>query len=552
MDLRYVARAGLLPELSRQTYDSLWKATREAVLNSVDAGAGRIEVDLSRVISEGVLEVVDDGAGMTLPDFCERFMSLGGSGRFGDDTRFGRIGIGSLALLQYGHAAVIESKVRGARTFMRARICHPWDLGVDQRQETLSDLPAGTAEEVSYDGDAEEHFTRVRLEDVNEHVAAVVSDPTKFYSYCDRLQRVLPLPLAGSRLLECLRESDHPTVDALEVHVAAWSAPVVVHSPWQRNITLLRRTFGEDAVGTEEWTGPPQAIHKSITVRADGERRRVTIIGYLLTQRRALTTWSGITARVQNVAVEEQTFFDVTADPGFRKYVSGEVWILGDVSRERLINIDRSSFNREAADYKAIRRYMSECVVEFKNTRVQRIQRAKVAVKKRLDEHVATITAVRRVVASLPAADGRALPSSEPHRRASASYGALLHDLETLGAEVRVEAGDQDARRPYVLDATDDGRRVKIHLSKDLVDPMVEHGKFAYAVQVVRAGPSTPPVVVRQRPRRIILNLDHPAHTGGSTPTLQASVALEFAYLFGASAGAEGVYDQMIRILRGV
>ena len=32
--LRYVARAGLLPELSRQTYDSFPKALREAVLNS--------------------------------------------------------------------------------------------------------------------------------------------------------------------------------------------------------------------------------------------------------------------------------------------------------------------------------------------------------------------------------------------------------------------------------------------------------------------------------------------------------------------------------------
>ena len=39
VELRYTARVGLLPELSRQTYDSLYKALREAILNAVDAGA---------------------------------------------------------------------------------------------------------------------------------------------------------------------------------------------------------------------------------------------------------------------------------------------------------------------------------------------------------------------------------------------------------------------------------------------------------------------------------------------------------------------------------
>src|SRR5437899_1075785 len=99
--LRYVARAGLLPELSRQTYDSFYKALREAILNSLDAEADRVELDFSRVGSDGVLTIVDDGFGMSLRDFCEQFMSLGGSAKFGDGQRFGRIGIGSLALLQY-------------------------------------------------------------------------------------------------------------------------------------------------------------------------------------------------------------------------------------------------------------------------------------------------------------------------------------------------------------------------------------------------------------------------------------------------------------------
>jgi hypothetical protein len=242
----------------------------------------------------------------------------------------------------------------------------------------------------------------------------------------------------------------------------------------------------------------------------------------------------------------------VSADPGFRKYISGEVWILGDVSRERLINIDRSSFNREAADYKAISRYMSDCVVEFKNTRIQRVQRAKVTVKKRLDEHVATLAAVRGVVRSLPLRDGRALPSSESRRRTRSNVGALMLDLGELGVDVCIDAGERPGRRPYELDATDDGRGVKVYLAEDLIDPTVQYGELSYAVQVLRAGPDAPPVVIRQRPRRIVVNLDHPSHGGNVAAKVQASVALEFAYLFGADLGAEGVYDQMVEILRGV
>src|SRR4051794_4599709 len=77
--LRYVARAGLLPELSRQTYDSFPKAVREAVLNSLDARASRVDLDFSQIESQRRLTVADNGVGMSLRDFCEQFMSLGGS-----------------------------------------------------------------------------------------------------------------------------------------------------------------------------------------------------------------------------------------------------------------------------------------------------------------------------------------------------------------------------------------------------------------------------------------------------------------------------------------
>src|SRR4051794_11114991 len=93
VQLQYVPRAGLLPELSHQTYDAFYKALREAVLNGLDAGAREVVVDLTSA-SSGTLVVEDDGHGMTLDDFRTSFLSLGGSEKFDRADRFGRIGIG--------------------------------------------------------------------------------------------------------------------------------------------------------------------------------------------------------------------------------------------------------------------------------------------------------------------------------------------------------------------------------------------------------------------------------------------------------------------------
>ena len=63
------------------------------------------------------------------------------------------------------------------------------------------------------------------------------------------------------------------------------------------------------------------------------------------------------------------------AIPAFRKYISGEVWLLGDVDRAHLVNIDRTSFNREAPDYRAVARLMQREITRFKAECVQAPQR---------------------------------------------------------------------------------------------------------------------------------------------------------------------------------
>lgn len=551
--LHYVARAGLLPELSRQTYDSFPKALREAVLNALDAEATRVDIDFSRVESDRELDVVDDGAGMTMREFCEQFMSLGGSSKFGDSSRFGRIGIGSLALLQYAEAATIETKRAGSRIGTRARIQHPWVLGRDERRAHLNEMAAGFAEEFSYDGPAKDHFTRIKLENVNADVWTIGQDPTAFYQLLESLRRILPLPWSDGNLSNALQKIAPDLLNMLLEHIEAWSAPVYAHSVWERNVQLHRRTFGEDGAGIEDWNGSPVPLLKTLRVPGEGPRREITLAGFLLSQKRAQADWFGLTARVQNVAVEEHTFFDVTSDPGFRKYISGEVWLLGEVDRERLINIDRSSFNRECIDYQAVQRVMSRAIVEFKARSVQRPQRQKVEVRRVLDEHVRALRGIEKVASRaaevLDASGARGLPASEPGRGLLRERRSVADMLKDAGADLIIDTDRDAADRGYKLDVSSDGKRVRAIVGTGITEPRVSISGLEYRIEYAVADSTDPPLVIRNRPRQIVFNLAHAMHAGGNGPgKYEMSLALELAYLLDSSDAA-AVYEQMVSFL---
>ena len=355
--LHYTARAGLLAELSRQTYDSLYKALREAILNGIDAGATRVRLDFGRDVAGDELLVADDGEGMDLDGLRQSFMSLGGSAKYNDATKFGRIGIGSLALLTYAQEAVVETKRAGNKKVVEAHLFHPQTLDRAQRAQALDEFPAGLAAERDYSGPASDHFTRIRLRGVTPEVRAVIHNPTAFYALLDELRRVLPLPLRESRLLDVLERQDPELVAMLRDHASQWSVPIHVSSALHSDLELTRRTYGD--APDESWSGRLHPIRKTLRLVRPGERRAIVVAGFLVSQQRAIPSWSGLTARVQNVAVEERTFFDVTADPGFRKYIAGEVFLLGDVDTDRLININRTSFNRESKDYALVQRFVA-------------------------------------------------------------------------------------------------------------------------------------------------------------------------------------------------
>jgi hypothetical protein len=553
--LRYVARAGLLPELTRQTYDSLYKALREVILNSLDAGASRVVIDLSAVETEGWLEIADDGEGMTLTDLQQSFMSLGGSEKFGRSDKFGRIGIGSLALMHYAQRVEIETTRAGSRSLTKAVISHPWALDQIERSQDLGDFRAGEAWEELKAVPASEHFTTIRLCGVDEVLRGECSNVSAHYQLIDRLRRILPLAWQDSALSLQIEQVAPEVLALIHEHTTEFCAEVLVRSRWAGEESLGKRIFGNGGSQEEEWNGTPRPVMKDVVIEDAAGSRTIRIAGYLLSQVRPSVDWSGLTVRVQNVAVEERSYFDLESDPGFRKYITGEVWLLGEVDRARLINIDRASFNRESGDYRAIAVAMQAELVRFKAEAVQAPQRAKVAIKRRLDHQIALVEAARKMSTAVSAAtasgqiaDGP-FPSSNNGSIRRVRARGLVDDLRELGAVVAIEPADPARRQPYRLRVAGDGRRVLVEVDDALVNPKVALAGKSYRLRLVEGRATDPPLIVKNRPRELVFNLAHGAFAGQFREVaLEMVMALEFAYLLGARGG-EDLYDRVLELI---
>jgi hypothetical protein len=543
ISLRYSPRAGLLPELSRQTYDAFYKALREAILNGLDADATRVEVDFSDAIAGSRLTVRDNGCGMSLEDFRASFLSLGGSEKYARPDRFGRIGIGSLALLHYAAETVVRTKPQGSDTLTVAHLTDAWSLDAANRRALLADFDAGSAVELAYEGDPRDHFTEIELRGLRARATRECIDTGSFFRLVDRLRRVLPLAWPDGPLLDSIRHQTPEIADALDTHIASASGSVLIRSSWGDAFELTHRAYGDDGVPGESWTARPWPFLHETWVREGSHRRRIALIGYLLSQERATPAWSGVTARVQNVAVEERTFFDLEADPGFRKYITGELFVAGEVDTTRLINIDRASFNRESPDYAAIQRFMTQAITDFKSKWVQATQRQKVQVRRVVERYRANVDATRAVLAaaeSTATLSTRGLPSSENGRFVKPRERSIDAQLAELGA--RVTLSTEGVPAITVTDANE----IAVAVADDLTAPVVRFADIPYKLRLIEARESDPPVIVRNRPRELIVNLANP-HVDPNR--IEVAVALEIAYLLNDDGDAASLYDGLLPLL---
>lgn len=501
--LRVVPRAGILPEITRQTYESLAKALREAVMNAIDAGATVVHLDFTGAPS-GVIRIVDDGEGMSMKDVQDRFLALGGSERADDAAKFGRIGIGSLALLTFGESVSVATR-RSSYSTVRATLRMPPE---HDGLRPLEDISLGHAAESNDDespailGDVD-HFTEIAIQGIRPSVANDMQNVASYYDLLDELRRLLPLPPPPSThaLLGHLEREDADLADALRQIHEAWSVRVVAHSEWHSALDLTRRSYG-DSETDEPWVGSPLPVRALLPSGSGGQ---VEIVGYLVALPRANGDWAGVTARVQNVAVTVGTFFGLESDPGFLRYVTGEIHITGDFSKRDLVRIDRASFNETTEVFRGIRQAMQDEIYRFKVAVPQRIQRQRAAGRalcKAADALRLEIGSLQDDLDTLSPTSltGKGLSSVRADGWRHAADLSPLAEMQRLGFDIHFEPDTGEG----LSSVTADGRA--IHMRRSVAHPTLSVLGATYNFRVCDLGIAGPPLAVINSPRLLIVN----------------------------------------------
>lgn len=144
----FKARARLLLLLGEQLITDEVAAVFELVKNSYDADATSVTVTLRNVStpSEGMIEVIDDGVGMSKDKLLGSWLELGTLSKSGAEKRtspggrpyLGEKGIGRLAVHKLGLRTEITTKEKGSAG--ETQLAIDWSLFEERRDEFLEDI----------------------------------------------------------------------------------------------------------------------------------------------------------------------------------------------------------------------------------------------------------------------------------------------------------------------------------------------------------------------------------------------------------------------------
>lgn len=272
---------GVVADMVRQFADK-YAFLRELVQNSIDAGATRLRVEVTRGGDDTVLtSVLDDGTGMTADTMESALLTLFSSTKEGDSGAIGKYGVGFVSVLAIAPEEVTVDTWRdGARHRLRLLPDHSWELA-----------PLGGT-----DG----HGTRVTLTtraDSDAFAAHVTAVRTALRRWCGHAR--VPIELCTPRSTEThLERIDAPmAVDALvSVRVERDGATLVLgagaRAPeaafYSRGLLLLATHNSFD--GLEQLTFKVDSARLAHTLSRDDVRRDAAFDSVLAELRRVART----------------------------------------------------------------------------------------------------------------------------------------------------------------------------------------------------------------------------------------------------------------------
>ena len=337
--------------LSVFTYEDFPRSIREMVSNAYDADATEVRITID--IKQDLIEITDDGNGMTPEDF-EFFLRIAGQKRsslFSPEfrrKRIGRFGIGFLAVFPFGKRIKITSSGRRSNVRFEATIEAEKYVRESPQSIDVQDIPVFGSQEES-PSLAELHGTTIRIMGLSELT-------TRYYKSRARKKRQRQTIKEWSpedRLRWTLSEElpidyDHQSPYA-EAFANLGSSGVRV---FLNKDELIRNAPGSQILETDTRT-------------IDGAKCQYVIA----------TDWKAIQPvenrffkqRVHNVGIGDRTAFGLGLEG--RAY-SRLQWLTGEIrivdGFDDLINIDRKSF-RDSPAYDNFRDFFSQRLAHFAN-----------------------------------------------------------------------------------------------------------------------------------------------------------------------------------------
>lgn len=223
--IEFETTKGLLSDVMRKQAGSLSKAILEGVMNSVDAGADEIKID----IAEEQVVIDDDGDGMSEEDIRTYFKKFGLKDDDVENKQFGKFRMGRGQMFSYGRNIWKTGN-------------HVLVVSIDEDEIDMSEVDAVPSDEVVsfeeqsfmlYDVDEDYHGTTVEIQLYDKlHSDEVSSRVDDAYSKFRYIPEVIGVQIeVGERKLVDEHEFDYETELAYyDFQEDSWSSSVEIYN----------------------------------------------------------------------------------------------------------------------------------------------------------------------------------------------------------------------------------------------------------------------------------------------------------------------------------
>ncbi len=335
--------------LSESTYDSFPNALKEIIINSYDADASQVNIDID--LKKEIITIEDNGWGMNEPDFSF-YLRIAGFKRDKKSVNpsgrhvIGQFGVGFVSIFPFVKNYAIETKKIGSDEVLQAEIpCSIYFANTKKNSDEEIDVS-----DIRIQGGVKidktkkyQQFTKIKLSGFSSlaqeffHPSKTVKPKKtsiKSYTGLEKLKWVLSenLPLAYS---------DQRFNKDFNFYTPNSTFNILIN-----NKSLLRPTFGKEFL----------EMH-----RGNGEEiGKIKFRYFILTDKKSVNPTEARYLKIRNlnVGVGERTTFGLGTEVGGARsrlhWLTGEIHILDGLND--IISVSRDKFNY-SPDYEKLKEY---------------------------------------------------------------------------------------------------------------------------------------------------------------------------------------------------